>query len=174
MQHKRPKEQGGCEEIRMPIVNIRSVQGRRTLLFATGCVLCAAISSVYQFDVEGTEFSAGTFTRHLVRMHDVGNDLFILALIFMFIHSRAAVASALVAAFLCLPLYLYFLYPRPFRRAFPGEYKYWDDSFHWNSWLISAIVLIVFTVFLSVRGGLSRRLWTRDLPRESSGQGGRA
>lgn len=58
-----------------------------------------------------------------------------LALVLTFVRPRIAAALAIVASLLCLPLYLYFTAPGPFRRVFGGEYSVplqanfvWDRS----------------------------------------------
>lgn len=134
----------------MPRVNIRNVQGR-TLVLAAGCLLSAAIAWKCQISLDGAEFSGGHLTGPLLTMNDVGSGLFVLGVILTFIHSRAAIVSALGASLLCAPLYLYFLFPRLFRQAFPGEYAVPLRAFGWDGWSIAGIVLIVLTVFLCTR-----------------------
>ena len=84
---------------------------------------------------EGTEFIGGWLTGPLLNLYDVGTFLFVPALLLAFFFRRIAAAFALTASLLCLPLYLYFVAPGPFRSVFRGEYSVpLQASFVWNSW----------------------------------------
>jgi hypothetical protein len=141
----------------MPIASIRNVQGRRTLLLAAGCLLCAALAWKHQINLDGSEFSGGHLTGPLLAMNDVGSGLFVLGMILIFFYSKTAAASAMVASLLCSPLYLYFLFPKLFRRAFPGEYAVPLQAFGWDGWSIAGILLIAAVVYFCCRALLRRR-----------------
>ena len=110
------------------------------LLFSAGCSACAAVcwKSALQFD--GTEFGGGT----LAGNQGISTLLFLLAAVFSFRLARAAYASALISCYFSLPLYLYLVFPRPFRQVWPGE---WSnpvlplEKFVWNGWWITGIVV---------------------------------
>jgi hypothetical protein len=68
---------------------------------------------------EGTEFGGGRPAGY----SDDGAVLFALALILTFKYPRVAAVSALVACVLFLPLYLYLVFPRPFRQVWQGQWK---------------------------------------------------
>lgn len=84
-------------------------------------------------------------------MHGSGLILFILALLLVFLHLRTAAVSALVASILCLPLYVYFAFPRFFRQVFPGEYSVPLQAFHWDVWAVVGVLSTGFMVYLSYR-----------------------
>jgi hypothetical protein len=120
---------------------------------AAACLLCAVVISRYGSDLEGTEFSGGWLTGPLLDMKDVGSLLFVLALLLMFFYRRIAAATTLIACLLCLPLYLYFTAPGPFRWVFRGEYSVpLQASFVWNKWNITGIVALTIAACLGIRG----------------------
>jgi Na+(H+)/acetate symporter ActP len=85
-------------------------------------------------------------------MKDVGAFIFIPALLLTFVYRRIAAAIAIAASLLCLPLYLYFVAPGPFRWVFRGEYSIpLHANFVWNSQAVVAIVALVMAVFFGVR-----------------------
>lgn len=96
----------------------------------------------------------------LANHKDLGILLFVLALILMPKYLRVAAASALVAALWSLPLYLYLVFPRPFRLIWGGEWKVQalpQESFIWNGWWITGIVSIVFVACISCLGLIRSR-----------------
>jgi len=108
----------------------------------------------------GTEFGAGS----LAGNKDLGGFLFLVALILTFKHPRGAAVSALLACVLSLPLYLYLVFPRPFRQVWPGPWKAWElprETFIWDGWWIAGILSIVFVVSVCcwslVRSLIARR-----------------
>src|SRR5215470_16381052 len=68
--------------------------------------------------LEGTEFSGGKLTGPLLQMNDIGTLLFIVTLLVVWFAPRIAGIMSTVAAFLCLPLFLYFTAPGIFYRIF--------------------------------------------------------
>ena len=121
---------------------------------ATVFLLCAAIAWRYGSSTQGTEFSGGRLAGLLLDMKDVGSLLFFLALPLTFFYRRIAAAIALVACLLCLPLYLYFTAPGPFRRLFNDAE--WSvpplANFVWDSWTVTGIVVLAITAYFGVRG----------------------
>ena len=72
-----------------------------------------------------------------------------LALVLTFLRPRIGAALAIVASFLCLPLYLYFIAPGPFRRVFGGEYSVpLQADFVWDRSAIAG--LLVFAVAICI------------------------
>ena len=128
--------------------------GKAKLKQATACLLCAALAWRYGSSLEGTEFSGGWLTGSLLDMQDVGSLLFVLALLLTFFYRRFAAAITLIACLLCLPLYLYFTAPGPFRRLF-GRVE-WSvplrTSFACDKWTITGIVVLAITAYVGVRG----------------------
>jgi len=95
---------------------------------------------------EGTEFGGGT----LARFSDDGAVLFVLAPILTFKYPRVAAVSALVACVLFLPLYLYLVFPRPFRQVWHGQWKVVAlprETFIWDGWWITGILSALVVVY---------------------------
>ena len=92
---------------------------RQKLLLAASCLVCTVVwwRSFSMFD--GTEFGGGSLARNA----GYGCLLFLLAPVLAFKYPRSAAISALVACVVSLPLYLYLVFPRPFRQVWPGEWK---------------------------------------------------
>ena len=93
------------------------------------------------------EFGSGTLAGNQV----LASFLFILALALGFKYPRSAAISALVACVFSLPLYLYLVFPRPFRQVWPGEWKVLEmprETFIWDGWWITGILFTVFVACL--------------------------
>jgi hypothetical protein len=57
-----------------------------------------------------------------------------------------------MASLLCLPLYLYFATPGPFRWVFRGEYSIpLQAKFFWGKWNVTGIVALVIAACVGVR-----------------------
>lgn len=123
---------------------------RQKLLLAIACLVCCVVG-IKSFSVwEGTEFGSGT----LAGNKDVGLLLFIAAMIVVFKYPDVASVIALVACRLSLPLYLYFVFPRPFRLAWPGPWKVYfipNENFKWDGWWITGLFFILLSIYSSSR-----------------------
>ena len=116
------------------------------------CLVCAMTVLRYAYSLEGTEFSGGRLTGLLLNMKANGALLFVLACAMVFFRPRIAAAVAILATLFCLPLYLYFAAPGPFRRLFRGEYSVpLRASFAWDAWTMFGIALLAVTTFGSLR-----------------------
>jgi amino acid transporter len=125
--------------------------GKAKLKQAVLCLLCLTIVWRYGSSLEGTEFSGGRLTRSLLDMKDVGALLFFPALALTFFYRRIAAAVSIIACLLCLPLYLYFTTPGPFRWLFRGEYSVpLRASFVWNTWIIVGILVLAIATYFSL------------------------
>ncbi len=128
---------------------------KQKLLLAAGCLVCLDVARKSFFVFEGSEFGSG----YLAGNKDLGAFLFVLALILIFKYARAATVSALVGCLLSLPLYLYLVFPRPFREIRGGNWKALElprDSFIWDGWWITGIVSIVFVACSCCRSLIRR------------------
>jgi hypothetical protein len=111
------------------------------------CVVSLALVCRQMDELAGTEFSGGRITGPLLDMLDIGTLLLLLGLILTLIFVRVAAAIVIVACLLCLPLYLYFLAPGPFRQLFRGEYSVpLQSSFVCDRSLIFGILALTITI----------------------------
>ena len=118
--------------------------GRKMKLWQAGsCVLCAAINRRYKIDLWGTEFSGGWVTGRLLDFKVAGDLLLLLATPMTFVFRRIAAAIILLAGLLCLPLYLLFTAPGPFRTLVGGEWKTpLSANWAWDWWTIVGIATV--------------------------------
>jgi hypothetical protein len=92
-------------------------------------------------------------------MADISGLLFVVALILTFFHPRISATIALVAALLCLPIYLYFIMPGLYQHIFGGESSVPLQTFYyWNSWSAVGILSLVFVTFSSLRSYSKTRI----------------
>jgi len=126
--------------------------GKQQLWQAISCLLCIAVAWVRLDDLGASEFSGGWLTGPLFTMAEDGSVLFILAIVLTFFYRRIAAVIALMASLLCLPLYLYFVAPGPFRWVFKGEYfAPLRANFLWNNWAVAGIASLLFAIFFCQR-----------------------
>ena len=113
------------------------MQMGRKLLQTASCLACALVAQRDPFGLEGTAFGGSPITDTLLSLLDIGSLLFVVALLLTFVRPRVAAVLAIAAALLCLPLYLYFTAPGPFRRVFRGDYSVpLHANFVWDNWAI--------------------------------------
>jgi len=122
---------------------------KQKLWQAIGCLVCVVLTWAYADDLGASEFSGGRVTGPVLTMFDSGTLLFVAALVVTFLYPRVAAVIALAASLLCLPLYLYFTAPGPFRWVFRGEYKVpLQASFVWSKWAIAGILSLGVTDYV--------------------------
>src|SRR5581483_1414983 len=110
-----------------------------------GCLVSAAVAWKFTLELDGTEFSGGSLTGPLLDMQNAGFLLFLLAAILTFFFRRVAAGITLLAGLLCLPLYLLFTAPGPFRSIVGGQWKTsLSAQFVWDWWSIVGIVALSF------------------------------
>jgi len=112
------------------------------LLFAAGCLVCAGVCWKSALAFDGTEFGSGA----LAGNQEFSTLLFVGALVIVFKLPRWASTVALVASYFSLPLYLYLVFPRPFRQVWPGEWSVLElprESFVWNGWWVTGILATI-------------------------------
>ena len=110
-------------------------------MLVAGCLVATAVAWHSFWLYDGTEFGAG----ELAGNNAGGALLFALAVILAFKFPRVASGSALVACVLSLPLYLYLVFPLPFRKVWPGEWATLEwprESFVWNRWWALGIISV--------------------------------
>jgi hypothetical protein len=126
------------------------------------CLLCTAVAWRYESIIgplEGTEFGGGWLTGPLLHLYDIGAVLLFIALLLVFFFRRIAAVITILASLLCLPLYLYFTAPGPFRRIF-----YWvyfespiQSSFRWNTEAVVGILTLAIAAYVGFRSFLAAR-----------------
>jgi hypothetical protein len=118
---------------------------------AVGYLFCAFLTWKYSMPLEGSEFSGGRVTGRLLDLGDIGIALFVLSLLFVLVYRRVAAGVALVACLLCLPLYLYFIVPGPFRQVFKGNYSVpLRGNFVWDSWAFAGMFSLAIATYISL------------------------
>jgi hypothetical protein len=125
--------------------------GRRKLLQAASCLVCVVLAQRNSFGLGGTEFSGGRLTGPILDSLEIGSLLFVLALVFTFVRPRIAAVLAILASLLCLPLYLYFIAPGPFRRVFRGEYSVpLQANFVWDRSAILGVLTVAVAMCICI------------------------
>ena len=115
---------------------------------AGSCLLCIALAWRNSLGYEGTEFSGGRITGPILMLQDIGALLFLVALILTFFSSRISAAVVAIASLLCLPLYLYFTAPGPFRWVFKGDYSVpLTSNFVWDLWRVLAMIMLALAIY---------------------------
>ncbi|HZR64015.1 MAG TPA: hypothetical protein VFA85_02650 [Terriglobales bacterium] len=115
------------------------------------CFLYLITSWNFSLRLDESEFSGGRVTGPLLNISDVGSLLFIVVLLLMFFFNRVSAAIMVLAAFLSLPLYIYFIAPGPFRWVFRGEYSVpLRSNFEWHFELVSRAMLLVLAIIVGV------------------------
>jgi hypothetical protein len=124
------------------------------LVQAGSCLLCAVLVSRYWLQLDGSEFSGGTVTGPVLNMAGIGMLVFLVALpMAFFLRRRISGAVTIIASLLCLPLYLYFTLPGPFRWVFRGEYKVpLQANVVFEKWSIICILALSIAAILGSRG----------------------
>jgi hypothetical protein len=86
-------------------------------------------------------------------MNDAGLLLFVLALLLVYFHRQTAAAFTLVACVMCMPLYLCFTTPGPFRKVF-SRFE-WSvplkTNFVWDDRAMIGIVVLLIATFVAIR-----------------------
>src|SRR5262245_34654003 len=93
----------------------KEISGQTLMMLS--CLICGVISWRFSDYLGPSEFSGGTVTGPLFRIHDWSVILFPLAAVTTFIHLRTGAIIALVATVAAAPMYLFLLAPGVFGRA---------------------------------------------------------
>ncbi len=127
--------------------------GKKELLQAASFFLCAVVAWTQADRVDGSEFIGGRVTGPVFRLFDLGIFIFVMAIIFTFIYRRVGAVIGVVASLLCLPFYLYFAAPGPFRSVFRGIYSVpLQSNFVWDKGMLAGMLTLAVAVFISVQG----------------------
>ena len=121
------------------------------------CFSCELVAVRYQLVLSSSEFSGGRVTGPLLNFHSVGAAALILAALLTPLVRRAAAAIVLAGSLLCLPLYLLFVAPGPFRRIVGGEWKTpLLSNYVWDGWALMGLITIALAAFVSLQVFLAR------------------
>ena len=127
-------------------------RSKRDVLLAAGCVLGTIVTSRFADYLGPTEFSGGSVTGPMWRLQELASGLFPLAAITAFFYAPIAAGIAVLAGVIASPIYLLFLFPRPVRTLFRGEWStYATETFHMDLWSLVGVATITAVVVLSVR-----------------------
>jgi hypothetical protein len=128
----------------------KNVALRKKAWLAAVSALSIFVAIVDWTGIEGTEFSGGIVTGPVLHALELGIVLLILGLVLLLFSPRAAALVMLLASVICLPFYLYFLAPGPFRQVFPGEYKApMQGNFIWAPWDFFGLMTLLMTIFIA-------------------------
>jgi hypothetical protein len=115
-------------------------------------VLGAIVTGRFSDYLGHTEFSGGTVTGPLWTLQETASGLFLLAAIGAFFYAPIAAGIALLAGVIALPMYLLFLFPRPFQALFRGEWSVRaTQTFHLDPWSLAGISMIAAVAYVSRR-----------------------
>lgn len=126
--------------------------GKRTLVQATGSVICLAFTWRLTYGLGGTEFSGGTITGPLLSMSDFAILLFLVSTTLVFWLPRTTALLTALACLFSLPMCLLFVAPGPFRRITGGV---WSVPLQSNfvltiptlGWALMLIVTLGFSIW---------------------------
>jgi|SRR5579859_905083 len=124
---------------------------KHNLPAAIVALICVLILDRYVTPLEASEFRGGKVTGILLYLCETGLVLFAIGFFLTFLWRRVAAVVGLLAAFLCLPVFLYEVFPGVFRRLFPGEWKVPLSGFELDKLAIFGIVAISLALFLNLR-----------------------
>jgi hypothetical protein len=126
--------------------------GKNALWQAITILLCVVVAWTQADRVDGSEFIGGRVTGPIFSLFESGILVFVLAILLTFIYRRVAAVMGMAASFLCLPLYLYFTAPGPFRFFFRGIYSVpLQSNFVWDNGVIGGMLTLAGAVFVCSR-----------------------
>jgi hypothetical protein len=127
-------------------------RSKRDVQLAAVCVLGTIVSWRFIDYLGPTEFRGGTVTRPMFLLLTLALDLYPLAGFLAFFYPPFAAGIALLAGVIALPIYLLFLFPRPFQPLFQGQWSTrYAEMFHLDLWALVGVATIAAVVFLSIR-----------------------
>jgi hypothetical protein len=131
---------------------LRSCEMPKQKLLQAACyLLCVVLTLRDPYGLSGSEFSGGRVTGRLLDLNFFGFLFLVLALLLTFALPRTAAAVALAASVFCLPLYVYFVAPGPFRRIFKGEWSVPLQSyFVADRWAIESLLALLLATSVSI------------------------
>ena len=125
---------------------------KKKIVQSASYLLCAAVAFGVPNSLVESEFSGGLVTGALLRLHNLGTWLFVLAILVALLYRRIAAVEALVAVLLCAPLCFYLIAPGLFQNVLPGDYSVGPPSGFWlPGWAVMSIVSFAGAIYVSVR-----------------------
>lgn len=125
---------------------------KKKIVQSASYLLCAVVAFTVPNSLVESEFSGGLVTGALLRLHNLGTWLFVLAILVALLYRRIAAVEALVAVLLCAPLCFYLIAPGLFQNVLPGDYSVGPPSGFWlPGWAVMSIVSFAGAIYVSVR-----------------------
>lgn len=125
-------------------------------------LICAVLVWFYTLPLDGSEFSGGRITGPILKFANLGVVFFGGAAILTLVRGFLGGLAGLIACLLTFPIYLYVVFPGPFRTLFRGDYSVpLRSSVAWD--FNSALGMLALT--LAAVGSLNLLL-TRSAPEQ--------
>ena len=125
---------------------------KKKIVQSASYLLCAAVAFAVPNSLMESEFSIGLVSGALLRLHNLGTWLFVLAILVALLYRRIAAVEALVAVLFCAPLCFYLLAPGLFQSVLPGDYSVGPPrGFSLAGWAVLSIVSFGAATYVSVR-----------------------
>jgi hypothetical protein len=125
---------------------------KKKIVQSASYLLCAAVAFAVPSSLVESEFSGGLVTGALLRMHNLGTWLFVLAALVALLYRRVAAVEALVAVLFCAPLCFYLIAPGLFQSVLPGDYSIGAPSgLSLPGWAVLSIASFAAAIYVSVR-----------------------
>ena len=125
---------------------------KKKIVQSASYLVCAAVAFAVPNNLVESEFSIGLVSGALLRLHNLGTWLFVLAILVALLYRRIAAVEALVAVLFCAPLCFYLLAPGLFQSVLPGDYSVGPPrGFSLAGWAVLSLVSFAAAIYVSVR-----------------------
>jgi hypothetical protein len=125
---------------------------KQTLLQASICLISVVLVFIELYILGPSEFSGGSVTGPLFKLAETGAVFSMIGFLLAFVFRRAAATLSLIASLLCLPLYLFLMFPAASRKIFRGGYSTRLGSMViWDKWLILGLLALGTAIYIGYR-----------------------
>jgi hypothetical protein len=123
---------------------------KKKIVQSASYLLCAAVAFAVPNSLVESEFSGGLVSGALLRLHNLGTWLFVLAILVALLYRRIAAVEALIAVLFCAPLCLYLLAPGLFKVCFRATTRS-AEGLSMAGWAVLSMVSFAAAIYVSVR-----------------------